>query len=284
MGTRRSTRTTAEMPPAAQSRELEVARTLAHEAGALIRDALGQARTVDRKSPVDLVTEVDRAAERIIVEGLSRAFPDDTIIAEESSDGSRPAAASHGDGSCWYVDPLDGTTNFVHGLPHCSVSIGLQRNGRMQTAVVFDPFRDETFEAERGTGAHLGQRRLRVSPTSVLGDSLLVTGFPYDRREHLDFYLSYMAAFMAVSRDIRRYGSAALDLCYVAAGRFDGFWEWKLQPWDTAAGFLIVEEAGGRVTDFDDDSYDPWGQRILATNGSIHDSALGVLAGLPRRP
>lgn len=271
------------MPAIASTRELEVARALAHEAGALIREALGHAHTIDRKSPVNLVTEVDRAAERIIVEGLSRAFPDDTIVAEESADGSRPAATNGEQGSCWYVDPLDGTTNFVHGLPHCSVSIGLQRKGRMQAAVVFDPFRDETFEAERGRGARLGKRRLQVSPTAILGDSLLVTGFPYDRRDHLDFYLSYLAAFIAQARDIRRYGSAALDLCYVAAGRFDGFWEWKLQPWDTAAGILIVEEAGGRVTDFDDGSYDPWGDRILATNGAIHDAAVRVLAGLPRR-
>jgi myo-inositol-1(or 4)-monophosphatase len=274
----------ADPPPATSASELDVARSLAHEAGALIREALGRARTVDRKSPVNLVTEVDRAAERIIVDGLSRAFPSHAIVAEESADGSRPAAASSEDGSCWYVDPLDGTTNFVHGLPHCCVSIALQRNGRMQTAVVFDPFRDETFEAERGNGARLGDEPLRVSPNPILGDALLVTGFPYDRREHLDFYMSYMAAFMLESRDIRRFGSAALDLCYVAAGRFDGFWEWKLQPWDTAAGFLIVEEAGGRVTDFDDGDYDPWDERILATNAAIHEAAVRVLAGLPRQP
>lgn len=262
-----------------RSRELLTARTLAHEAGALIRDALGRARRVERKSAVNLVTEVDRGAEELIVQGLAREFPEHKIVAEESTEGSRPAA---GGGACWYVDPLDGTTNFVHGLPHCSVSIGLERDGHMQAAVVFDPFRDETFEAERGRGAHLDGAQLQVSDTDSLGDCLLVTGFPYDRREHIDFYLSYMAAFMERARDIRRFGSAALDLCYVAAGRFDGFWEWKLQPWDTAAGTLMVEEAGGRVTDFDAGSYDPWGPRILATNGRVHDQAVAVLNALPR--
>ena len=263
-----------------------MARELAHRAGALVRDALGRARRVDRKSPVNLVTEVDRAAEELIVIGLREAFPEHQIVAEESAAGSRDGLA---DAPCWYVDPLDGTTNFVHGLPHCSVSIGLARDRRMHTAVVYDPFRDETFEARRGHGARLRHgagtiEPLAVSAAEALGDALLVTGFPYDRRDHLDFYISYMTAFMAEARDIRRFGSAALDLCYVAAGRFDGFWEWKLQPWDTAAGTLVVEEAGGLVSDFDGSDYDPWRERILATNSRIHAAAVTVLDRLPRAP
>jgi myo-inositol-1(or 4)-monophosphatase len=153
-----------------------------------------------------------------------------------------------------------------------------------RVAVVQDPFREEMFEAERGHGASLNGRPLRVSTTETLDDALLVTGFPYDRREHLEFYLAYLAAFLKTAIDVRRFGSASLDLCYVAAGRFDGFWEWKLQPWDTAAGWLIVQEAGGRVSDFSGTAFDPWGSQILATNGRIHEAALGVLRGLEREP
>ncbi len=277
-------------PPtgAQHSAELEVAVRLAREAGNLIRDALGRARNIDRKSPVNLVTEVDREAEKRIVGGLQSAFPSHRIVAEESA-GDEPGGRPSSDGEpCWYVDPLDGTTNFVHGLPHCSVSIAMEQDSCLAAAVVHDPVRDETCAAVSGRGATLetaGSRRpLGVSDTAELDDSLMVTGFPYDRRDHIDFYMSYMAAFMARARDIRRFGSAALDLCYVAAGRFDGFWEWKLQPWDTAAGALIVTEAGGRVSDYEGKEYDPWGDRILATNGRIHAESVGVLAALPAAP
>jgi myo-inositol-1(or 4)-monophosphatase len=153
-----------------------------------------------------------------------------------------------------------------------------------RVAVVNDPFREEMFEAERGHGASVNGRPLRVSAIEALGDALLVTGFPYDRREYLGFYLAYLEAFLETAIDVRRFGSAALDLCYVAAGRFDGFWEWKLQPWDTAAGWLIVMEAGGRISDFSGAAFDPWGPQILATNGRIHEAALGVLRGLEREP
>jgi len=260
------------------SPELDTARALARQAGDLLRDGLGRATTVDRKSPINLVTEIDHAAEKLVIAGLSARFPDHHVVAEESAT-ERPAA-----GPCWYIDPLDGTTNFVHGLPHCCVSIALARHGRIDVGVVYDPFRDELFEAERGRGARLNGAALEVSATRSIADSLLVTGFPYDRRDHLPFYMSYMEAFMMRARDIRRFGSAALDLCYVAAGRFDGFWEWKLQPWDTAAGCIIVEEAGGRVSDFDGGEYDPWLPRILATNGRVHGEAVEVLGGLPSSP
>lgn len=235
---------------------------------------------MERKSAVDLVTEIDRAAEDIVVRGLAAAFPDHDIVAEESS--PRPADGSR---RCWYVDPLDGTTNFVHGLPHCAVSLAMaEPDGTVAAAVVFDPFKDEMFTATRGGGAMLNDEPIVVSRAAALDEALFVTGFPYDRRQHAKFYLAYFEAFMRRCRDVRRFGSASLDLCYVAMGRFDGFWEWRLKPWDTAAGWLIVEEAGGRVTDFDGRGYDPWLPRILATNTRVHDESLAVLADLPKSP
>lgn len=257
---------------------LETAEALAREAGKLIAAALGSAEQVDRKSPINLVTEVDRNAEELIVAGLTDAFPDHAIVAEESSPDRPP------EGPCWYIDPIDGTTNFVHGLPHCAVSIGFADGGRMQAAVVHDPCKDETFTAERGKGAHLNGSPIRVSSCETLGDSLVVTGFPYDRREHAGFYMAYFEKFLVSCRDLRRYGSASLDLCYVAAGRFDGFWEWELAPWDTAAGWLVVEEAGGAVSDFDGSGYDPWLPRVLATNGRIQEEMLSVMRTLPSEP
>ena len=254
-----------------------VACELALQAGSLIREALGRRLSVEYKSAVDLVTEVDRSAEALVVRGLRAAFPDDAIVAEESS-AARPAQ-----GPCWYVDPLDGTTNFVHGLPHFAVSIAFVDGPAPQSAAVYDPAKDELFRAERGSGAFLGETRLAVSAVSELDRALLVTGFPYDRRAHAELYLEYFREFLCSAQDVRRYGSASLDLCYVAAGRFDGFWEWKLHPWDTAAGWLVVEEAGGRVSDFDGGPYDPWLPRVLATNAAIHDQALAVLARLAGR-
>lgn len=245
---------------------------LALRAGGLIRDAAGTRRTVEYKGPVDLVTEVDRSAQALIVAGIRSAFPSDTVIAEEDVGQRAP------DGPCWYVDPLDGTTNFVHGLPHFAVSIAYFEAGQPAAAAVYDPSKDELFRAERGSGAYLGDQRLCVSSIDQLDRSLLVTGFPYDRRTHARLYLEYFREFLCSAQDVRRYGSASLDLCYVAAGRFDGFWEWKLHPWDTAAGWLVVEEAGGRVSDFGGEGYDVWLPRILATNGAIHDEVIGVLS------
>jgi myo-inositol-1(or 4)-monophosphatase len=255
---------------------IEVARAAALAAGELIRNAGDVRQSVEHKSSVDLVTQIDRAAERLIVERLSDAFPTHAVVAEESS-----PRAEDPDRPCWYVDPLDGTTNFVHGLQHSAVSIALMLPpGNVASAVVYDPFKDDMFEAVRGEGATVNGRTMRVSTAHTLDEALFVTGFPYDRREQAAFYLRYFEAFMVKCRDIRRFGSAALDLCYVACGRFDGFWEWRLKPWDTAAGWLIAEESGGCVTDFDGSAYDPWVPRILATNGHVHREAMALLAGI----
>ncbi len=255
-----------------------LATDLARKAGALIAEGLGRAREVGFKSEVDLVTEVDLAVQALVVDGIRRAFPDHAIVAEE--DDGRPDAKKPHQGPCWYVDPLDGTTNFVHGLPHVAVSIAYLEAGRPRAAAVYDPCKDEMFLAQEDGGAFLNGHRLGVSETRTLDRALLVTGFPYDRRQRIEVYLAYFRRFLCAAQDLRRYGSASLDLCYVAAGRFDGFWEWKLQPWDTAAGWLVVKEAGGLVSDFDGADYNPWLPRIVATNGHIHAQMLEVLAEL----
>lgn len=250
---------------------------LAQQAGELIRRSAGERRNVEYKGAVDLVTDVDRAAQALVVDGIRAAFPNDAIVAEEDQN-----QRAH-PGPCWYVDPLDGTTNFVHSLPHYAVSIAFLDDAEARSAAVYDPSKDELFHAERGSGAFLNDVPLSVSSVPVLNQALLVTGFPYDRRAHTAMYLEYFREFLCTAQDVRRYGSASLDLCYVAAGRFDGFWEWKLQPWDTAAGWLVLEEAGGRVTDFDGAAYDPWLPRILGTNGVLHEETLKVMGAIAAR-
>ncbi len=255
---------------------IAVARAAVEEAGRRLRAAWGEAKTIEYKGAIDLVTATDRELEALIVGRLRAAFPDHQIVAEEASAGSGPARPV-GDGYVWYLDPLDGTTNFAHSYPQFSVSLALARAGELQLGLVCDPTRDELFVARRGAGATLNGRPIRVSDTPGLDAALLGTGFPYDRRTHADFYLGFVKDFMLRSHGIRRLGSAALDLCAVACGRLDGFWEWKLQPWDTAAGALIVREAGGVVTDFAAAPFDLYGQQTLATNGRIHAAMVEVL-------
>jgi myo-inositol-1(or 4)-monophosphatase len=252
--------------------ERRVAVDAARAAGRLLRDALSRTRQVSFKdSPTNLVTEMDARAEALVVDALTASFPEDGILAEE---GSARAGRS---GRRWVIDPLDGTTNYAHGLPIFSVGIGLQREGDVVLGVVYDPTRDELFVAERGGGAWLNDVRLSVSPTTQLDKSLLVTGFPYDIRTNRDNNLTEYAAFAVRTRAVRRLGSALLDFAYVAAGRFDGFWELGLSPWDVVAGSILVEEAGGRVTDLRGDPVDIDHPRIVATNGRIHDQVLAVL-------
>jgi myo-inositol-1(or 4)-monophosphatase len=253
-----------------------VARAAVEEASAMLRASWREAKTVQHKGAVDIVTETDRAIEAAIVVQLRRAFPDHFIIAEESAaaDDLRRPRARH----VWYLDPLDGTTNFAHAYPQFAVSLALAVDGELLFGIVHDPIRGETFVAQRGHGATLNGTPIQTSSTADLEHALLATGFPYDRREHLDFYLSFVADFIRRAQGIRRNGSAALDLCYVACGRLDGFWEWKLHPWDTAAGALIVRESRGTVTDFFGDSFDLFGQQTLASNGHLHAAMVDVLA------
>lgn len=251
-----------------------VAVAAAQQAGKLIADAYRTDFRVDYKqgATTNLVTEVDRRSEAAIIEALSKAFPDHRILAEEGGEGSQKESSYK-----WIVDPLDGTTNFAHGFPAFCVSIGLEVEGRVALGVVYDPLRQELFEAEAGKGAFLNGERLRVSRAAALDKALLVTGFAYDqegRRSNLDHF----SRFAMRAQGIRRTGSAAIDLCYVASGRIDGFWELKLFPWDVAAGSLIVAEAGGRVTDFAGHPYSIYSDKILASNGLVHEAMIAVLA------
>jgi myo-inositol-1(or 4)-monophosphatase len=254
------------------SRERTVALDLARAAGAMLREELGRTRQVALKgSPINLVTEMDRRSERLIVDGLRREFPDDAILAEEGG----PIAGRSG--RRWIVDPLDGTTNYAHGVPIFAVSLALEAAGRVVLGVIHDPNQRETFLAERGRGASLDGAPLAVSTTRTLNESLLVTGFPYDIRERRETNLREYAAFSLRSRGVRRLGSAVLDFAYVAAGRIDGYWELRVGTWDAAAGSLLVEEAGGRVTDLDGNPLDLAAPRIVATNGLIHEELLEAL-------
>ena len=253
-------------------RFLEVAVDAARRAGALLLDRFGSLREVRYKgSPTNLVTEMDRQAEAVVVDRIRRAFPDHAILAEEG--GAEPGSTKHR----WIVDPLDGTTNYAHGLPHFAVSIALEVESRVAVGVVFDPNRDECFTAVRGDGAFLNGQLLHVSETSTLDESLLSTGYPYEIRKVRDNNLAEHAAFMVRCRSVREMGSAAINLALVAAGRLDAFWELALGPWDVAAGCLLVEEAGGRVTDPEGRPVSLAAPSVVASNGRIHDEMLSTL-------
>jgi myo-inositol-1(or 4)-monophosphatase len=252
---------------------LSVAQEAASSAGALILEHWQQPKQVDYKGAVDLVTSVDRESERRIVECLQKKFPGHSILAEEETD-RVGADSSHR----WIIDPLDGTTNFLHSYPQFCVSIALERDGEVVLGLVYDPVRAEWFQAVKGRGATLNGAAIRISGVKELDKALLATGFPYDRRDQADFYLAFFKAFMIRSQGVRRAGAAALDLCYVACGRLDGFWELKLRPWDTAAGALIVQEAGGRMSDFHGEPFSIWGDETVASNGVIHDAMVDVAA------
>jgi myo-inositol-1(or 4)-monophosphatase len=251
---------------------LSVAWEAADAAGEIIRASWQQPKTIDYKGAIDLVTTIDRETERKIVEVLQRNCPDHAILAEEETDLRRDDNEYR-----WIIDPLDGTTNFAHGYPQVSISVGLERSGRLILGLVYDPLRRECFRAVKGQGATLNGSPIQISTVNELDKALLATGFPYDHREKTDFYLTFFKAFLTRCQGIRRTGSAALDLCYVACGRIDGFWELKLKPWDTAAGSLILTEAGGRVSDFSGNDFSIWGNETLASNGSIHAEMLRAL-------
>jgi myo-inositol-1(or 4)-monophosphatase len=253
-----------------------LAREVVVRAGAELREAWGRAKRVEYKGDIDLVTETDREIEALVAGELRAAFPGHRIVAEEAS-GHGAVRPPEPEEHVWYLDPLDGTTNFAHSYPQFAVSLALARGAELLVGVVYDPLRDELFEAAAGKGATLGGAAIHVSEVPDLGRALLATGFPYDRRAHADFYLGFVKELMLRAHGIRRAGSAALDLCSVACGRVDGFWEWKLKPWDTAAGVLIVREAGGTVTDFAGGGFDLFGEQTLATNGRLHAEMIDVL-------
>ena len=248
---------------------------LAREAGALLRNGLDRPREVAFKSRADLVTDVDLRSERLLVAALRERFPDHRIVAEEG--GGQEAAARY----TWLVDPLDGTTNYAHGYPVFSVTLALLDQGALELGIVYDPLRDECFTAQRGGGAWLNGRQLNVSSTIDLRAALISTGFPYNRWRSAETNIPEFSAMIMHCQGVVRSGSAAIDLAYVGAGRSDGHWELGLKPWDSAAGALLVREAGGQVTDRIGQAYDPWNGRVVATNGAIHDQVLSVLAAEP---
>jgi myo-inositol-1(or 4)-monophosphatase len=252
---------------------LELSQRLARVAGQLQRERYETAIEIRTKSAsIDLVTEIDRACEALIVDALAAERPRDAILAEEGGGRDRPDAAWR-----WIIDPLDGTTNYAHGYPRFCVSIGVERDSVRSVGVVYDPLMDEIFCAVRGEGATLNGRPIRVTEETDLGRALLATGFSYDVRLSPENNVNHFIAFLKSSRAVRRDGSAALNLAYLAAGRFDGFWELKLHPWDVAAGLLMVEEAGGRASDLAGGPPPRSGVEIVASNGRIHDAMLEIL-------
>ncbi len=247
----------------------------AREAGGVLIDRLGRAR-ISTKGDIDLVTEADLAAEKLIIERIRSHYPRHAILAEESG-ATVEVDAGKSDWK-WIIDPLDGTTNYAHGYPCFCVSIAVERAGQIELGVVYDPTRDELFAAERGQGATLNERPIRVSTIADLNSAMLCTGFPYNVRERPDFAREFIN-FTMTAQAVRRDGSAALDLAYLACGRFDGFWEDGLNAWDIAAGLILIEEAGGRVTDFRGAPLSIYTPKVLATNGLVHEAMMGVLRG-----
>jgi myo-inositol-1(or 4)-monophosphatase len=243
----------------------------AYAGAEVLRTRWSQPRTIDSKAPNDLVTDADHASEQAILAVIRSAFPQHGVIAEES--GTRAGSSSER----WLVDPLDGTVNYAHQLPFFAVSIAFARADEVQVGVVLNPLSGELFSAHAGKGAFLNGEPVRVGPETRVADSLLATGFPYDRSHGMEALAGRLLRCMLAARGIRRLGSAALDLCFVACGRFAGFWEDRLQPWDTAAGTLIVREAGGRTTDFSNRPVGADGREVLATNGRVHAEMLALL-------
>lgn len=250
---------------------LEEATAAAREAGRMLRENFYVFREVSYKGEVDLVTNFDKLSQQMIFERLSRKFPEHGFLAEEGLDRGKKSDFR------WIFDPLDGTTNYAHRFPIFSVSIALEWKGRLVCGVVYDPMRDETFSGIKNKGAYFNGEKIKVSDVDDLNKSLLATGFPYDLRESQENNIAHFNNFLTRVQAIRRCGSAALDLCYVACGRFDGFWELKLKPWDVAAAAIIVQEAGGQLSDFQDRDFSIYSQETLGTNSLIHGQMLDIL-------
>ena len=252
---------------------LNFAIQVARDAGNLLVQRLGSAQ-ISNKGDIDLVTEADIAAEELIIDRIRSHYPLHGILAEESGE-----AVQQGPSRSewkWIVDPLDGTTNYAHGYPCFCVSIAVEHAGALEIGVVYDPMRDEMFAAERGQGATLNERRIRVSSVEALNGAMMCTGFPYDVRTRPDFARDF-TNFTLHAQAVRRDGSAALDLAYIACGRFDGFWEDGLNPWDIAAGAILISEAGGRITNYENEALDIYTKKVVASNGRVHDAMLQLL-------
>lgn len=253
---------------------LATGREVAKAAGRFLRENLdGGLNRVEYKGEIDLVTEVDRLAEEMIRDALISRFSHISILAEEGGESGQYS------GMRWIIDPLDGTTSYSHRLPHFCVSIALEVDGFLRLGIVYNPCLDECFSAIKGQGAFLNDKKISVSKTDELKKSLLATGFPYDRSTSDQNNVDHFNAFILKIQGIRRMGSAALDLCYTAAGRFDGFWELKLSPWDCAAGAIILQEAGGAITDFSGGAFSIYNKEALASNGLIHQKMIDILRG-----
>lgn len=246
----------------------------AREAGHLLLEKFDRGIAVQKKGDINLVTEADLASEALIIERIKSYYPRHSILAEESGD----AVVIGGDTTWkWVIDPLDGTTNYAHGYPCFCVTLALEHDGEIVVGVTYDPTRNELFAAERGRGASLNNKPIRVSNCDILGDALIVTGFPYDIKQR-DNFARHLTEMLLSSRGVRRDGSAAIDMAYVACGRFDGFWEEGLHAWDVAAGLLLIEEAGGQVTYYDGSPFSIYHPPICASNGLIHSQMLRILA------
>lgn len=254
---------------------LETAAEIAREAGALLGKLFERRVAFELKGEHDLVTEADRASERLVIERLRSHFPAHSIVAEEG--GGHAGSPEF----CWYVDPLDGTTNFAHGFPMYNVTLALEQAGELIAGVIFDPERNEMFTVERGSGAYLNNRRIRVSKVDRLESTLMATGFP-SRKRHQNINVHFYYQLAMLTHGVRRAGSAALDLAYVASGRLDGFWEFGLKPWDMAAGVLLIQEAGGKCSDMKGGPASLRGPHLLADNGLVHQQVLDLFAEIFR--
>ncbi|MFC1493649.1 inositol monophosphatase family protein [Thermodesulfobacteriota bacterium] len=252
-------------------KEMETARQAAIEAGRVLKELYGNIKSISKKGEIDLVTEADLMSEKVLIDAISSVFPYDRILSEEA--GEKGEVSDR----LWIVDPLDGTTNFAHSFPFFAVSIGFQVKNEVVAGIVYNPCLDEFFEAEKGGGALLNKKPIRVSYKESLEESLAGTGFPYDIHENPDEVLEYLKRMIVRAQGVRRAGAASIDLCYVAAGRLDGFWEQGLKPWDTAAGSIIVREAGGIITDYEGNPYNPFGVSTLASCPGIHGKMVEVL-------
>lgn len=251
---------------------LKIALEAGAKAGEVIKENFHNEKLIDYKGRINLVTNVDREAEKVVLDTIKKYYPEHNILTEETEHKQNPDQEY-----CWVIDPLDGTTNYVHGFPFVCVSIALQKNNESIVGVVYNPILDELFHAEKGKGSFRNSEPISVSDNADFSKSLLATGFPYDMLDDERNNIQYFSKLIKKCRGIRRPGAAAIDICYVACGIFDGYWELELYPWDTAAGIIILEEAGGKVSKFDGSEFSIFDKEIVATNGHIHEELLKVL-------